>query len=202
MVRRNAVLFYCLTVFDCGVALVREPVILRILSSEGIHKIITISLGKDACRCYGEVFAIALHYRGMRQGVAVIKQGHVLIAVNGAMIDGRIIGVETVAIYYQCLWLHLQLVYRPVHSEVGCMENVYLVYLLRRTDAHSPRYGITLYFFTQLISSLLRQLLGVVQHFVMIIVRQDYGCCKHRTSKASPTRLVAASLNLPSIIMW
>ena len=118
MVRRNAVLFYCLTVLHCGVTFIGQPVVLGVLSSEVVHEIITIGLGKDACRCYGEVFAVALHYRGMRQGLAVIKQGHVLIAVNGAMINRGIIGVETVAVYYQCLWLHLQLVYRPVHGEV------------------------------------------------------------------------------------
>ena len=118
MVRRNAVLFYCLTVFDCGIALVREPVILRILSSEGIHKIITISLGEDARRSDGEVFAVAFHNSGVGQGLTVIQQGQTLITVDGAVIHRRVIGVEAVAVDDERLGLDGQLVYRPVHGEV------------------------------------------------------------------------------------
>ena len=74
MVRRDAVLFYCLTVLRRRVALVGEPVILGILGSEGIHEVITISLSEDACRCYGKVFAVALDDGGVRQGLAIIQQ--------------------------------------------------------------------------------------------------------------------------------
>ncbi len=202
MVGGDAILFYCLTVLRRRVALVGEPVVLGVLGSEGVHEVVTIGLGEDACRCYGEIFAVALDDCGVRQGLAVVEQGQVLVAVYGAMVNRGIIGVEAVAVYYQCLGRHLQLVYGSVHGEVGGMEDVYPVYLLSCTHSHRPRYGIALYLLSQLVALFLRQLFGVVEHLVVVVGGQNDGSGIHWTSKATPARLVATSLSLSCIIMW
>ena len=54
-----------LTVFLCGVTLVRQPVILRIFLSELVHIIVAIGLGEDT-RCRNrEVLAITLDDAGV-----------------------------------------------------------------------------------------------------------------------------------------
>ena len=201
MVRRDAVLFYCLTVLRRRVALVGEPIILWKLLCKVVHEIITIGLSENARGSDGKVFAVALDDGGVRQGLTVIEQGQAIVAVDGAMVNRGIIGVETVAIYYQRLWRYLQLVYGSVHGEVGGMKDVYLVYLLRRTRAHRPRYGIALYLLSQLVALFLRQLFGVIEHLVVVVGWQNDGSGIHRTSKAAPARLVAASFYLSCVIV-
>jgi hypothetical protein len=82
------------------------------------------------------------------------------------------------------------------------MENVYLVYLLRRTHADSPRDGIAFYLSTKLIANLLAELLGIVEHLVMIVRGQYDSGSIDTTGKASATSLVTTGLDNSFLIIW
>ena len=89
MIGRDAILADGVTVFLCGVTLVREPVVLGVFPCQLVHVVITIGLGLDACSSNGKIFPVTLHDGGM---------GEVLV------------GLELIAIHNDRLWTHLELV--------------------------------------------------------------------------------------------
>ena len=88
-----------------------------------------------------------------------------------------------------------------MHSEYRGVEDIDAVYLLRSNDTHSPCYGITLDNLTQLLTTTVSQLLGVIELVVLVVLRKDDSSSIHTASQTTTTCLVTACLNLTCIIM-
>ena len=117
MVGGEAVLEDAAAVLECGVARIVIPTIVWVLLVKGVHVVVTIGLCQDRGGSDGEIFAIALD--------------------DGLM--GQItIGLEAVAIDDDKLWANLELVEGTMHSEDGCVEDIYLVDLLGCDHPNCP----------------------------------------------------------------
>ena len=138
------------TVLFRRITFVMLPVITWEFLMQFVHVVITISFGKDRSSSYRKIFAISLYNSSMRY-VGVL--------------------LETVSIDQQMLRTGFQPVYRPVHGEKRCIQDVYLINLFGRNNADGPGNRIPLNHFAQSISLLLRQLLGVIQQFILKIFR-------------------------------
>ena len=146
MVRGDAILADGLTMLLRGIAFVREPVILGVFLGETVHVVITVGLGEDRSGSDGEVLAVAFDDSGMGD-------------VGGNITNHGTVGTKAVTVDDDGLRTDGELIEGPVHGEDGGIEDIDLVNLLRRDDAHGPRYRIALDDLPQLITALLRQLL-------------------------------------------
>ena len=88
-----------------------------------------------------------------------------------------------------------------MHGENRGIEDIYLVDLLRGDDAYSPGYSIALDDLTKLIALLLRQLLGIVQQFILVVLWQYDGSRIDTTRQTTTPGLIATCLNLALVIM-
>ena len=88
-----------------------------------------------------------------------------------------------------------------MHGEYRGIEDVDTVYLLRSDNTYGPGYGITLDNLTQLLTTLVCQLLRVVEFVVLIVFWKDDGSSIHAACQTTSTSLITASLNLSCIIM-
>ena len=77
-----------LTVLLRGIALVRQPVVLRVFLREFVHVVITVGLGKNTGGSDGEVLAVALDDGGMGD-------------VGCDTANHRTVGLETITIGYR-----------------------------------------------------------------------------------------------------
>lgn len=188
----------------CWVAFVGEPVVLGIFLGETVHVVVTVGLGEDGGGGDGEVFAVAFYDGVERQGNASksstvghgvnAEHGGVGDAVGVGVVETWIVRVEAVAVDDKGFWFDGELVDGAVHGEIGGMEDVDFVYLLSSADAYRPCKGIALYLFAEHVSLLLRQLLGVIEHVVVVVVWQDYGSGEDGTCEAAATCFIATSL--------
>ena len=170
VVGRDAMLADGLAVLSRGVAHVVLPVVVGILLRQADHLVVAVGLGQDGGGSDGEVLAVALDDGGMGQ-VAV--------------------GLEAVAIDDDGLGPHLELVEGTVHGQDGGVEDIDLVDLLRRDDAHGPCHRVALDILAQGIALAGGELLGVVEPFV-VIVGMLFGtnsfCCSIKTRRRNSIR--------------
>ena len=153
---------------------------MRILFCQSVHIIITIGLGKDTGRCNREIFAIAFDDGGVREFLVRLK---------------------AIAIYDDGFWSYLQLIQGSMHGKDGGIKDIDFIYLFWRDDTYCPCNSITLDNLTQLFTPFVRQLLGIIQFFVLIILRKDDSSGIDTASQTTSTSLIATSLNLSFVIM-
>ena len=146
VVRGDAILADGLAVFLRGIAFVGAPVVLGVFFGETVHVVVTVGLGEDRGSGDGEVLAVAFDDSGMGD-------------VGGNITNHGTVGTKAVTVDDDGLRTDGELIEGTVHGEDGGIEDIDLVNLLRRDDAHGPRYRIALDDLTQLITALLRQLL-------------------------------------------
>ena len=173
MIGRCAILTYSLPVLLRRIALVRLPVVLRIFLVEFVHIVVTECLCEYRRGGDGQILAVAFDDGGVGQGA---------------------VGLEPVSVDDDGLRSHGELVEGPVHGEDGGVEDVYPVYLLWGDDAHSPGGGIALDDLAEGLAPPCRQLLGVVEIGVVVVVGEDDGGGKDAAGKTAPAGLVAAGL--------
>lgn len=199
MIRRCAVLFYTFAMLFCGVASIVIPSIKRKFLVEFLHVVVAIGLGKNRCSSDAEVLAIALHDGLVRNKASLPIRERVTV---GIFIEGFLVRVEAVAVYDEMLWAHLECIDGSVHGCDACAEDVHLVNLLWSDDAHSPRYGIALNLLAQTIALLRCELLGVVEHFVVIVGRQDDRRRIHAACKTASASFVTSCLHNVRLEKW
>ena len=88
-----------------------------------------------------------------------------------------------------------------MHGEYRGVKDVDAVYLLRSDDTYGPSYGIALDNLTQLLATLVSQLLGVVELIVLIVFWKDDGSSIDAACQTATARLVTACLNESFVIM-
>ena len=116
----------------CGVTLVDVPGILGVFTGQRVHIVVAVSLGKNARRGNGQILAVAL---------------------DDGVVWYETVGLEAVAVNYDGLGTHLQLVKRTVHGQYAGVKYVYLVYLFRRNYAYGPRQCVALNLVAQLVTA-------------------------------------------------
>ena len=88
----------------------------------------------------------------------------------------------------------IQLVNSTVHGKKGGIENIDFVNFFGRDDAHRPCQSLFFNHFTQGIALLFRQLLGVVQKFILKVRWQNNSSGIDRTGQTAATGLIASCL--------
>ena len=73
--------------------------------------------------------------------------------------------------------------------------------LLWRDDTYSPSHSIALDDFAKLVATLLSELLGVVEEFILVAIGQNDSSSVYATRQAATTCFVATSLNLSFVEM-
>ena len=106
------------------------------------HAVVAVGLGEDGGGGDSEIFSVTFDDTGMWQVVVF---------------------VEAIAVDDEFLRPYAELVDGSVHGGDAGTENVHLVNLLVRDNAHSPSHSIALNLGTQLVALLCRQLLRVVE---------------------------------------
>ena len=101
---------------------------------------------------------------------------------------------KAVAVYQQMLRTDIQLVNSTVHGKKGGIENIDFVNFFGRDDAHRPCQSLFFNHFTQGIALFFRQLLGVVQKFILKVRWQNNSSGIDRTGQTAATGLIASRL--------
>ena len=111
------------------------------------------------------------------------------------------VGLEAVAVNNDGFRAYLQLVQGSVHGKDGGVKYVDMIYLLRGNNSHRPCHSIALDNLAQLLATLVRQLLGVVEFVVLIAFGEDNGSSIHTACQTATSCFITACLNLSVIIM-
>ena len=150
MIRRRSMQSYSLTVSLGRIPLIALPIIIRIFLCQTIHILITKRLCKNT-RCRNRlILAITLYYSCIRYITIRFK---------------------SIAIHNNSFRTNLKLVKSTMHCKKTRIQNINLIYLLGSYNAYSPRYCIPDNLVTQLATTLLRQLLRIIKHRIIIIIR-------------------------------
>ena len=164
---------YGLAVLLGGVTRIALPSIVGIVCGEGGHKVIAEGLGQDRCCGYVCKACISLHLAAERD------------------VESRI---ETIAVYEQMVGPYGELFYGPLHRLERGFEDVDAVDLLGAHLGNSPRNGIVADVVAHDASLLVAHLLGVVQEWMVVVGRQDYGRRKYGPCQTAAPGLVATRL--------
>lgn len=157
-----------------GVAFVVVPVVVRKLFVQAVHVVVPIGLGQNRCRSDGEVLAVTLYHRGMRD-------------VG--------IGFEAVAVDEQVLGTYLQLGDGTVHSQDRGVEDVDFINLLRSDDTDGPGQSLAFNDLAQGITLAFGQLFGVVEQVVTEILGQNDGSGIYGSGQATAACFVASGFD-------
>ena len=111
------------------------------------------------------------------------------------------VGLEAVAVNDDSLGAYRQLVQRTVHGKDGSVEDIHAIYLLWCDNTHRPCHGIALDNLAQLLATLVRQLLGIVELVVLIVFWKDDGSSIHAACQTATACFITACLYLPCVIM-
>ena len=166
------------TVLGSGVAGVVVPSVEGKLLVEPHHAVVAVGLGEDGGGGDGEVGGVALDDAVVGNDLSVALR--------------VVVGIEAVAVDDEVVGTHGELVDGTVHGGDAGTQDVHLVNLLVRDDAHGPTDGIALNLLAQLVALSGRQLLRVVQQGVLIVGSQNHGGGIHRSGQTATPGLVAA----------
>ena len=173
MIRSRTIQPDSLPMFLCRVSLVALPVIHRIFLIQTVHIIITIGFSQDGSSGNRQVFSVTLYHGCMRNTPIRIK---------------------TISINQQMLWTYRQLVYRPVHRQKRCIQNIDFIDFFRRNYTNRPCQSISFDNLTKPVSLTLSQLFRIVQQLISVIGRQNNSGCIYRPCKASTPRFITSGL--------
>ena len=150
MIRRRTMQSYSLTVSLSWIPFIAVPIIIRIFLSQSVHIFITKRLCKNTRSCNRLILSVTFNYRSIRN-----------------------LGIrfESISIHNNSFRTNLKLVKRTMHSKETGIQNINLIYLLGSNNTNCPRHGITNNMVTQLATTLLRQLLRIIKHRIIIIIR-------------------------------
>ena len=111
------------------------------------------------------------------------------------------IGFEAVAVDDDGFRTDGELVEGTMHRKDRGVEDVDLVDFFWRNDAYRPRHSIAFNLLAQQIPFLLGQLLGVVEHLVLIVFRQDNSSRKDAACQTTASSLIATGFDFVLVIM-
>src|SRR5574344_2394014 len=168
----DALPIYSIIMLLCGIAFIVVPTILWVTLVSGIHKVITIRFGQNRSCRNGLIFAITFHNTHIR--------------------DVRLI-IKTVTVNQQHLWLGGKLFHCKIHCMKGGAQDIGIVNLFVVHLRHCPSQSIAFYLSAQGVTLLFGQLLGVVEHFVVIPYRQNNSSSIDRTCQAASSGFITAS---------
>lgn len=174
MVGRSATGGNGCAVLTGGIAFVMVPVIIRVLFVQAVHVVVAVGLGQNRCRSDGEVLAVTLYHRGMRD-------------VG--------IGFEAVAVDEQVLGTYLQLGDGTVHGQERGVEDVDFINLLRGNDTDSPGQSLAFDDLAQGITLAFGQLFGIVEQVVTEILGQNDGSGIYGSGQATAACFVASGFD-------
>lgn len=157
-----------------GIAFVVVPVVVRKLFVQTVHVVVAVGLGQNRGRSDGEVLAVTLYHRGMRD-------------VG--------IGFEAVAVDEQVLGTYLQLGDGTVHGQERGVEDVDFINLLRSDDTDGPGQSLAFDDLAQGITLAFGQLFGVVEQVVTEILGQNDGSGIYGSGQATAACFVASGFD-------
>ena len=174
MVRRISMSDDCFHMFFGRVSHVPFPSVLRILQSKFSHIFIPVCLGQYGCRGDAGIFAVSLY--------------HALIAVT-------VEWLEFISIYKKKFRLDAQPADCPLHTGNGCIQNIYCIDFFCTDFFYCPSDSFPLDDRAERLPCLFCHFLGVVQEWMVEILRQ-YDCsCEDRTGQRAASCLVASCFN-------
>lgn len=162
------------TVLLGRIAFVVVPVVVRKLFVQTVHVVVAVGLGQNRGRSDGEVLAVTLYHRGMRD-------------VG--------IGFKAVAVDEQVLGTYLQLGDGTVHSQERGVEDVDFINLLRSDDTDGPGQSLAFNDLAQGITLAFGQLFGVVEQVVTEILGQNDGSGIYGSGQATAACFVASGFD-------
>ena len=115
-----------------------------------IHIIITIGFRQNRCSGNRKIFSISFYHSSMRQILILFK---------------------TIPINQQMLGTNFQLIHSTMHCQKRRIKDIYLIYLFRSHYTYSPCQCFPFHNLSQRITLMLRQLLGIIQQFILKIYR-------------------------------
>ena len=158
--------------FGCGITFVMSPVVGWKLVCQSVHEVVAVSLGQDRGGGNGEVGGVTFHYTSVGNAPMVL---------------------ETVAIDKDKLGFHGKFPDCKVHAVDGGVQNVHLVNVNLRHFGDGVCQSITFNDLSQQIPLAFRKLLGIIDFFVGVIIREDDGGGAYRTSKTAAAYFITAA---------
>jgi hypothetical protein len=172
--RGKTILENGLTMKTGRITFIPTPIVRRIKRRKKFHIIITVGLGKYRSGSNGKVKCITVWDSSMRD--------------TGIRREMR-------PVHEDMLWGKRQEVYSTMHSQNGCIEDIESVYLLRRSDGHSPRNSFLFDKGTEGITLFFCELLAVVKRGVRKIRRKDDGSGEHIPRQTTSSGLVTTGFD-------
>ena len=171
VVRGETVELDAFAVLFGGIAGVAVPAVMGIFLVKLLHIVVAVGLGKDRGGGYRHVFAVAFHYCVPRR---------------------KAVRREAVAVHDDAFGARVELVEGAVHRKDRGTQDIDFIDFLRRSDAYAPSQSHAFYLFAQRVAHRRRELLGVVEQFVLIVGRQNNCGGLHAACQAAATGFVAA----------
>ena len=164
----------CFPVGCSGIAFVDVPAVAWVLLGELRHGLVAVCFCEYGCSGYVGVFSITFH--------------------NGVKWDCAV-WFETISVNDYVLWLNCERIQCPVHCEEGSLKDVYLVNLLRCDHSHRPCDSSGFNNRAQLLALLFSEFLGVVEEWVVEVLRQNDSGSIYRSGEAASSGFVTTGFN-------